>query len=112
MADEYLIKRTYPVRLLGRSLAIQTTASRDEVDAVAKFVAQRMEEIRVASRSTDAAEVAMLTALNLASDLLRAQAILDDERGRVKKWAIDVCNEMDLRSGPSHLLGAELPERR
>jgi len=110
--DEYLTKRTYPVRLLGRSLTIQTTASRDEVDTVAKLVAKRMEEIRVASRSTDAAEVAMLTALNLAADLLRVQATLEDERGLVKKWATEVCSRMDVRSALARHDAGEVPEQR
>lgn len=98
MADERPTKRTYPVRLLGRNLAIQTTAPRDEVDTVASFVAQRLEEVRLSSRSTDVAEVAILAALNLASDLLRVQAMLHDERSRLNRWATDVCARMDARS--------------
>lgn len=103
MADDQATKRTYPVRLLGRNLAIQTTAPRDEVDAVATFVAGRLEEVRVASRSTDLAEVAMLVALNLASDLLRTQATLADERSRLNRWAADLCTRLDARSHSGHL---------
>lgn len=103
MADDLGTKRTYPVRLLGRNLAIQTTAPREEVDAVATFVAKRLEEVRVASRSTDLAEVAMLVALNLASDLLRTQATLADERGRLNRWAVDLCTRMDARAPSGHL---------
>lgn len=108
MADDPPTKRTYPVRLLGRNLAIQTAAPREEVDAVATFVAQRLEEVRVASRSTDLAELAMLVALNLASDLLRTQATLADERGRLNRWAADLCTRMDARS-PAGRLGATTP---
>lgn len=96
--DDHRPKRTYPVRLLGRSISIQTTAPREEVETVTSFVASRLEEVRAGSRSTDLAEVAILAALNLASDLLRAQATLAEERARVTKWAAEVCTRMDARS--------------
>lgn len=103
VVDEHPVKRTFPVRLLGRHLAIQTTAPREEVDTVASFVAKRLEEVRLASRSTDVAELAMLAAMNLASDLLRIQATLEDERSRLNRWATDLCARMDaLSATPRH----------
>jgi cell division protein ZapA (FtsZ GTPase activity inhibitor) len=88
-------KRTYPIRVLGRSITVQSTAEREDVEAVAGLVTERMEEARRRSRSTDVAEVAILTALNLAAEFLSLQKILNDERERLRLWADSMCGRLD-----------------
>ncbi len=87
-------KRTYPIRVLGRTLAIQSSADQQHVDAVAGLVSERMGEIRDRFRSADLVEVAILAALNFADDYLRTQDRLEDERQRVSNWAEDMCKRV------------------
>jgi cell division protein ZapA (FtsZ GTPase activity inhibitor) len=81
------IRRTYALRILGRPISIQSSSGDDHVDTVASMVAERMGEIRERARTADAVDVAILAALNLADECLRARARLTEERGRVTDWA-------------------------
>ncbi|MFN7950306.1 MAG: cell division protein ZapA [bacterium] len=94
---ESVLKRAYPIRVLGRTLTIQSAAPRESVEAVTSLVIRTMEEIRNRSRSTDVAEIAILTALNLAADYVRVRDDLDEARGQVKEWADAMCDRLDAQ---------------
>jgi len=89
------VKRTYPLKILGRPISIQSGSGDDHVETVASLVAERMTEIRDRARSADAVDVAILAALNLADDYLRAREQLSEERARVRDWAEGMCKRVD-----------------
>lgn len=80
-------KRTFPIRILGRTLSIQSGSDSEYVEAVAALVNERMTQIRERSRSADLVEVAVLAALNLADEYLRAREDLALERAQMARWA-------------------------
>lgn len=89
------MKRTYPLKILGRPISVQSGSGEEHVETVADLVAERMTEIRDRARSADAVDVAILAALNLADDYLRARHQLSEERARVRDWAESMCKRVD-----------------
>ena len=71
------------IRILGRDYRLRGEGNADHIQAVASYVDEMLREIQ---RSTpDTQEAAILTALNLASELLRARvAGLDLPRARIR----------------------------
>ncbi len=94
---ENVAKRAYPIRVLGRTLTIQSNAPRESVEAVTELVVRTMEEIRNRSRSTDVGEIAILAALNFAADYVRVRDDLDVAQGQVKQWADAMCGRLDAQ---------------
>ncbi len=66
-------KRTYPIKVLGRRIGIQSGSDEKYVHRVAAFVNDRVEKVREASRSADPVEVTILAALNIADEYFRSQ---------------------------------------
>lgn len=88
-------KRTYPIKILGRQIGIQSSANEDYVRRVAGLVADRVDRIREASQSADPVEVAVLAALNLADEYMRSteeMRALDDELG---ERTLEMCRRID-----------------
>ena len=94
------VKRTFPIQILGRTLSIQSGSDSDYVEAVAELVNERMTQIRARSRSADLVEVAMLAALNLADEYLRAREDLALERVEVARWADEARRRIEGCIGP------------
>lgn len=64
------MKTPHVVRVLGRELAVRSSASVDKVQLVEAFVNTRLQEIGSALKSADAQLVLTLALLNTAEELL------------------------------------------
>lgn len=73
-------KNKVVVRLLGHNLPLLTDQEPESVQRVARYVDRKMQETMVSTHASDTA-VAMLTAVTLADELIRAH----DENTRLKK---------------------------
>ncbi len=71
-------KRTVNVELLGLRLPIKTTQSPAEVERVVKLVRGRIEDIQKGAGAVDSLRVAVLSALDLARELVEVKAELDE----------------------------------
>jgi len=64
----------YQVEIFGQSYALRADADEQHVRRVAEFVDQKMREVAAASRSVSTLQIAVLAALDIASEFLRGQA--------------------------------------
>jgi len=63
-------KRSVAVRILGQEYRIRSDADEASVQRIAELVDATMARIRARTRTVDSLDLAILAALNLASDLL------------------------------------------
>lgn len=64
-------KRSVAVRIAGQEYRIKSDADEDFLHEVARYVDHSMARIRERTRTVDSHDVAVLTALNLARELLQ-----------------------------------------
>ncbi len=67
-------RRSVAVRILGHEYRIRTDASEEQIARVARTVDEAMVRIRERTKTVDSLDLAVLTALNLANDLLTGRA--------------------------------------
>jgi len=67
-------RRSVAVRLMGREYRIRSDADEEQVQRVARYVDETLARIRERTRTVDSLDLALLTALNLANDLLAERA--------------------------------------
>ena len=68
-------ERTVEIKVFGQTYSVKTDAEEDHIHAVAKYVNDKIEEITKKTRTVSSLNVAILTALNIADDLLREKEI-------------------------------------
>lgn len=67
MANE----KTFEIKVFGQTFSVKSDADEEHIKAVANYVNEKMEEILKKTRSVSTLNVAILTALNIADDLLK-----------------------------------------
>ena len=99
MARERLVE----IKVFGQTYTVKTDAEEDYIQEVAKYVNEKMEEILKKTKSVSTLNVAILTALNIADDLLREKekrAALLREVGTKSK---DLVEKIDMKMGEWNL---------
>jgi len=76
------------VEIFGQTYSLRTDADAEHVRRVAELVDQKMRETAGASRSVSTMQIAVLAAMDLASELLHAEATSSD-------WAAEVEGRFD-----------------
>ena len=89
------------ITIRGRQYTVRGDESAEEVQAVARDLDARLEEVASRTRSFDEYTVALLTALNLASELHQLRRRTMDELGEVDRdaAAIEAMLEAMLPTG-------------
>ena len=64
-------ERLVEIKVFGQTYTVKTDAEEDYIQEVAKYVNEKMEEVLKKTKSVSTLNVAILTALNIADDLLR-----------------------------------------
>jgi len=64
-------ERVVEIKVFGQTFSVKTDAEEDHLQAVAQYVNEKKEEILRKTRSVSTLNVAILTALNIADDLLK-----------------------------------------
>ena len=59
------------IKVFGQTYTVKTDAEEGHIQEVARYVNEKMEEVLKKTRSVSTLNVAILTALNIADDLLR-----------------------------------------
>jgi len=92
-------ERSVEIKLFGQTYTVKTDAEENHIQEVAKCVNEKMEEILKKTRSVSTLNVAILTALNIADDLLKERekrmAILREIEMRSK----DLAEKIDIKIG-------------
>ena len=64
-------ERLVEIKVFGQIFSVKTDADEDHIQAVARYVNEKMDEVLRKTRSVSTLNVAILTALNIADDLLK-----------------------------------------
>lgn len=64
-------ERLVEIKVFGQTYTVKTDAEEDHIQEVARYVNEKMEEVLKKTRSVSTMNVAILTALNIADDLLK-----------------------------------------
>ena len=64
-------ERLVEIKVFGQTYTVKTDAEEDHIQEVARYVNEKMDEVLKKTRSVSTMNVAILTALNIADDLLR-----------------------------------------
>ena len=83
MGNERLVE----IKVFGQTYTVKTDAEEDYIQEVAKYVNEKMDEILKKTKSVSTLNVAILTALNIADDLLKE-----------KKKRIALLQEIEVKS--------------
>lgn len=78
------------ITIRGRQYTVRGDDSAEDVEAVARDLDQRLEEVATRTRSFDEYTIALLTALNLASELRRLRREVVGRLGELDREAASV----------------------
>jgi len=96
-------ERLVEIKVFGQTYTVKTDAEEDYIQEVAKYVNEKMEEILKKTKSVSTLNVAILTALNIADDLLRERekrtALLREVGAKSK----DLVEKIDMKIGEWNL---------
>jgi len=80
-------ERLVEIKVFGQTYTVKTDAEEDYIQEVAAYVNGKMEEVLKKTKSVSTLNVAILTALNIADDLLKE-----------KEKRIALCREVEAKS--------------
>jgi cell division protein ZapA len=80
-------ERLVEIKVFGQTYTVKTEAEEDYIQEVAKYVNEKMDEVLKKTKSVSTLNVAILTALNIADDLLKE-----------KRKRIALLQEIEVRS--------------
>jgi cell division protein ZapA len=81
------VKRSVAVQIAGQRYFIKSDADEAHVLALARFVDEKMDELRGATRSGSLHQVAILAALNIADDLFKQVRESRDLKSSIRERA-------------------------
>jgi cell division protein ZapA len=90
------MERTVEIKVFGQTYTVKTDAEEDHIQEVARYVNEKMDEVLKKTRSVSTLNVAILTALNIADDLLR------EKKGRaallreIEMKSMDLAEKIDM----------------
>jgi len=96
-------KRSVAVRIRGQEFRIRADQDEEELQRVANYLDRAMSSVEERTGTVDSLDLAMLTALNLARELLRMREEPAEEGGdpRRLRTLIELAEEA-LEAGPPH----------
>ena len=92
-------ERTVEIKVFGQNYTVKTDAEEDHIQAVARYVNEKMEEILKKTRSVSSLNVAILTALNIADDLLKEKEIRKALLREVGSKSEDLVKKIEMEIG-------------
>lgn len=79
------VKRSVSVEIAGQRFTLRTDADEAYVKSLARFVSERMEELRKGSRTVATQSLALLAAMNIADDLFQERRAHAELKQRVRE---------------------------
>ena len=96
-------ERLVEIKVFGQTYTVKTEAEEDYIQEVAKYVNEKMDEVLKKTKSVSTLNVAILTALNIADDLIKEKkeriALLQEIEARSK----DLVEKIDIKMGGMEL---------
>jgi len=92
-------ERLVEIKVFGQTYTVKTDAEEDYIREVAKYVNEKMEEVLKKTKSVSTLNVAILTALNIADDLLREKEKRTTLLREVETKSRDLVEKIDIKIG-------------
>ncbi len=92
-------ERLVEIKVFGQTYTVKTDAEEDYIQEVAKYVNEKMEEVLKKTKSVSTLNVAILTALNIADDLLREKEKRTSLLREVEAKSRDLVERIDINMG-------------
>ncbi len=92
-------ERLVEIRVFGQTYTVKTDAEEDYIQEVAKYVNEKMEEVLKKTKSVSTLNVAILTALNIADDLLKEKEKRTTLLREVEAKSKDLVEKIDIKIG-------------
>lgn len=96
-------ERLVEIKVFGQTYTVKTDAEEDYIQEVAKYVNEKMEEVLKKTKSVSTLNVAILTALNVADDLLREKEKRTALLREVEAKSRDLVEKIDVKIGDWNL---------
>ena len=90
-------ERVIEIKVFGQSFSVKTDSDEDHIQAVARYVNEKMEEVVKKTRSVSTLNVAILTALNIAEELLKEKEQRKALLREVEVKSKDLVDKINLR---------------
>lgn len=91
--------RTVEIKVFGQVYTVKTDADESHIQEVARYVNEKMEEVLKKTRSVSTLNVAILTALNIADDLLKEKARRVAILREIEVKSKDLAEKIDIQIG-------------
>src|SRR4030067_1478609 len=92
-------ERLVESKVFGQTYTVKTDAEEGYIQEVAKYVNEKMEEVLKKTKSISTLNVAILTALNIADDLLREKEKRTALLREVEAKSRELVEKIDIKMG-------------
>lgn len=92
-------ERLVEIKVFGQTYTVKTDAEENYIQEVAKYVNEKMDEVLKKTKSVSTLNVAILTALNIADDLLKEKEKRINLLREVKAKSKDLVEKIDIKMG-------------
>ena len=89
-------ERFVEIKVFGQAYTVKTDAEEDHIQAVAQYVNEKVDEVLKKTRSVSSLNVAILTALNIADDLIRERGKRLALLQKVEQKSKDLVDKINL----------------
>jgi cell division protein ZapA len=96
-------ERLVEIKVFGQTYTVKTDAEEDHIQAVAQYVNEKISEVLKKTRSVSSLNVAILTALNIADDLLREKEKRRALLHEIESKSRDLAEKIDIEIGKREL---------
>ena len=92
-------ERSVEIKVFGQTYTVKTDAEEDHIQEVARYVNEKMDEVLKKTRSVSTLNVAILTALNIADDLLKEKEKRIALLREIEMKSKDLAEKIDIKIG-------------
>ncbi len=103
-------ERLVEIKVFGQTYTVKTDAEEDYIQEVAKYVNEKMDEVLKKTKSVSTLNVAILTALNIADDLLKEKEKRVNLLREIDEKSKNLVKKIDIKIGGMELERTSAPE--
>jgi cell division protein ZapA len=96
-------ERSVEIKVFGQTYTVKTDAEEEHIQEVARYVNEKMDEVLKKTRSVSSLNVAILTALNIADDLLKERERRIALIREIEVKSKDLAEKIDIKIGGKEL---------
>jgi cell division protein ZapA len=96
-------ERLVEIKVFGQNYTVKTEAGEEHIQEIARYVNEKMDEVLKRTKSVSTLNVAILTALNIADDLLKEREKRITLLREIEVKSKDLAEKIDTKIGGKEL---------